>query len=187
MMKAGHHLVEMTEADLVWIDCEFTGLDPDVDRIIEIATLITDSELNIIAEGPSLAIHQSEEQLAVMDEWNVTHHADNGLIERVRASEITEEEAERQTLEFVKEHCDERKSPLCGNTIGQDRRFLRKYLPELHDHFHYRSIDVSTVKELAKRWKPKLSSYAKSGGHRALDDIRESIAELAYFRENFFS
>ena len=186
MMKAGHHLVEMTEADLVWIDCEFTGLDPEVDRIIEIATLITDSELNIIAEGPSLAIHQSEEQLALMDEWNVTHHTDNGLIERVRASEITEEEAERQTLEFVKEYCDERKSPLCGNTIGQDRRFLRRYMPELHGYLHYRSIDVSSVKEIARRWYPEVPNLAKSGGHRAMDDIRESVAELAHYREHVF-
>ncbi len=186
MMKAGHHLVEMTEADLVWIDCEFTGLNPEVDRIIEIATLITDSELNIIAEGPSLAIHQSEEQLALMDDWNVTHHTDNGLIERVRASEITEEEAERQTLEFVKQHCDERKSPLCGNTIGQDRRFLRRYMPDLHRYLHYRSIDVSSVKEIAKRWYPEVPKLEKSGGHRAMDDIRESVAELAHYREHVF-
>ena len=177
----------MAEANLIWIDCEFTGLDPATNRIIELATIITDSDLNIVAEGPSIAIHQSDELLDSMDEWNTSHHNDSGLVAKVRASEVTEEEAERLTLEFVREHTEYRKSPLCGNTIGQDRRFLRKYLPELHDHFHYRSIDVSTVKELAKRWKPESSSFAKLGGHRALDDIRESIAELAYFREHFFS
>ena len=177
---------EMAEPNLVWIDCEFTGLDPEVDRIIEIATLITDSELNIIAEGPSLAIHQSEEQLALMDEWNVTHHTGNGLIERVRASEVTEEEAERQTLEFVMEHCSRRKSPLCGNTIGQDRRYLRRYMPELHGYLHYRSIDVSSIKEVAKRWYPEVPAYEKSGGHRALEDIKDSIAELVHYREHVF-
>ena len=186
-MKGMLRRFTMAEGDLIWIDCEMTGLDPATNRIIEIATIITDSDLNIVAEGPNIAIHQSDELLDSMDEWNTSHHTDSGLVGKVRASEVTAEEAERLTLEFVREHTEYRKSPLCGNTIGQDRRFIRKYLPELHDHFHYRSIDVSTVKELAKRWKPELSSHAKSSAHRALDDIKESIAELAYYREHFFS
>jgi oligoribonuclease len=185
-MKGVLRRTTMAEAHLIWIDCEFTGLDPASNRIIEIATIITDSDLNIIAEGPNLAIHQSDELLDTMDEWNTSHHTESGLVEKVRASEVNEEEAERLTLEFVQEHTKYRKSPLCGNTIGQDRRFIRKYLPNLHDHFHYRSIDVSTVKELAKRWKPAIAGFKKAAGHRALDDIRESIAELAHFRENFF-
>jgi oligoribonuclease len=186
-MKGMLRRYTMAEGNLIWIDCEMTGLDPATNRIIEIATIITDSDLNIVAEGPNIAIHQSDELLDSMDEWNTSHHTESGLVGKVRASEVTEEEAERLTLEFVRKHTEYRKSPLCGNTIGQDRRFIRKYLPELHDHFHYRSIDVSTVKELAKRWKPELSSHVKSGAHRALDDIKESIAELAYYREHFFS
>jgi len=170
----------------VWIDCEFTGLDPAENRIIEIATIITDAELNIIAEGPCLAINQPVDLLAGMDEWNTTHHNGSGLVEKVLASEIDDAEAERLTLEFVREHTNSRSSPLCGNTISQDRRFLRRYMPELHAHFHYRSIDVSTVKELAKRWNPDIPPMEKAGGHRALDDIRESVAELAYYRERIF-
>jgi len=176
----------MTGDNLVWIDCEFTGLDPTENRIIEIATIITDAELNIIAEGPCLVINQPADLLAGMDEWNTTHHTGSGLVEKVLASEIDDAEAERQTLEFVREHTNSKSSPLCGNTISQDRRFLRRYMPELHAHFHYRSIDVSTVKELAKRWNPDIPSMEKAGGHRALDDIRESVAELAYYRERIF-
>lgn len=176
----------MTGDNLVWIDCEFTGLDPSENRIIEIATIITDSELNIIAEGPCLVINQPADLLAGMDEWNTTHHTGSGLVEKVLASEIDDAEAERLTLEFVREHTNSRSSPLCGNTISQDRRFLRRYMPELHTHFHYRSIDVSTVKELAIRWNPDIPPMEKAGGHRALDDIRESVAELAYYRERIF-
>lgn len=176
----------MAPSNLVWIDCEFTGLDPDENRIIEIATIITDSDLNIIAEGPCLAIKQSDELLDSMDEWNTEHHGESGLTDLVRASEVDDEEAERQTLEFVKRFTTPRHSPLCGNTISQDRRFLRRYMPKLHAHFHYRSIDVSTIKELAKRWEPDLPKYHKQGGHRALEDIRESVAELAYYREKLF-
>ena len=176
----------MTGDNLVWIDCEFTGLDPDENRIIEIATIITDTELNIIAEGPCLAINQPADLLAGMDEWNTTHHNDSGLVEMVLESEIDDAEAERLTLEFVRKYTKPRSSPLCGNTISQDRRFLRRYMPELHAHFHYRSIDVSTVKELAKRWNPEIPSMAKTGVHRALDDIRESVSELAYYRKHIF-
>lgn len=178
--------MRMTGDNLVWIDCEFTGLDPSENRIIEIATIITDSELNIIAEGPCLVINQPADLLAGMDEWNTTHHTGSGLVEKVLASEIDDAEAERLTLEFVREHTNSRSSPLCGNTISQDRRFLRRYMPELHTHFHYRSIDVSTVKELAIRWNPDIPPMEKAGGHRALDDIRESVAELAYYRERIF-
>jgi oligoribonuclease len=176
----------MASDNLVWIDCEFTGLDPDENRLIEIATIITDSELNIIAEGPCLEINQPAELLAGMDEWNTTHHTRSGLVEKVLASGIDDAEAERQTLEFVREYTNPRSSPLCGNTISQDRRFLRRYMPELHAHFHYRSIDVSTVKELAKRWNPEIPPMEKIGGHRALEDIRESVSELAYYRERIF-
>jgi|TARA_B110000881_G_scaffold201158_1_gene200005 oligoribonuclease len=176
----------MTGDNLVWIDCEFTGLDPAENRIIEIATIITDAELNIIAEGPCLAINQPADLLAGMDEWNTTHHNDSGLVEQVLESDIDDAEAERLTLEFVRQYTDPRSSPLCGNTISQDRRFLRLYMPELHAHFHYRSIDVSTVKELAKRWNPEIPPMEKTGGHRALDDIFESVAELAYYRERIF-
>ena len=176
----------MVSDNLVWIDCEFTGLDPNENRLIEIATIITDSELNVIAEGPSIEINQPDELLDSMDEWNTTHLTQSGLVEKVRASEVNDEEAERMTLEFVQKYTKPGKSPLCGNTISQDRRFLRRYMPELHAHFHYRSIDVSTVKELAKRWNPDIPPMAKIGGHRALDDIRESVAELAYFRQHIF-
>jgi oligoribonuclease len=176
----------MASDNLVWIDCEFTGLDPDENRLIEIATIITDSELNIIAEGPCLAIHQSPERMAGMDEWNTTHHTQSGLVRQVLESEIDDSEAERLTLEFVRQYTNSGSSPLCGNTISQDRRFLRRYMPELDAHFHYRSIDVSTVKELAKRWNPELPRMEKTGGHRALDDIRESVAELAYYRQYLF-
>ena len=176
----------MTGDNLVWIDCEFTGLDPDENHLIEIATIITDTELNIIAEGPCLAINQPQELLDGMDEWNTTHHNDSGLVKMVLESEIDDAEAERLTLEFVRKYTKPGSSPLCGNTISQDRRFLRRYMPELHAHFHYRSIDVSTVKELAKRWNPEIPSMGKTGGHRALDDIRESVAELAYYRERIF-
>ena len=176
----------MANDNLVWIDCEFTGLDPNENRIIEIATIVTDSQLNIIAEGPCIVIKQSDELLDSMDEWNTTHHTQSGLVDKVKSSQIDDGEAERMTLEFVEKYTESGKSPLCGNTISQDRRFLRRYMPKLHEHFHYRSIDVSTIKELAKLWNPELETLWKNGGHRALDDIRESVAELAYYREHIF-
>lgn len=173
--------------NLVWVDLEMTGLDPENDRILEIATVVTDSSLNVLAEGPSLAIYQSEERLAAMDEWNTSHHAATGLAERVRREGVSEQEAERQTLEFIKQYVGERESPLCGNSIGQDRRFLSLYMPGLVAWLHYRSIDVSTIKELALRWRPEVyKAYTKKGNHRALDDVRESIGELRHYRDHFF-
>jgi len=173
--------------NLIWIDLEMTGLDPNCDRIIEIATIITDSNLNILAEGPVIAISQSDAQLALMDEWNVTTHTGTGLIERVKKSTISEQDAELQTLNFIAQWVPENCSPICGNTIGQDRRFLFNYMPLLEKYFHYRYLDVSTIKELARRWKPEiLSGLTKQGTHQALDDIKDSIAELAYYREQFF-
>lgn len=172
---------------LVWMDLEMTGLDPDVDVILEIATLITDSNLNVTAEGPVLAIHHEEEALAGMDDWNVAHHTASGLLDRVRSSEVSTVEAEAVTLAFVEQHCARQASPLCGNTVWQDRRFLMRHMPVLEDYLHYRIIDVSTVKELARLWHPALlASIEKRGAHRALDDIRESIAELRRYRESFF-
>lgn len=171
---------------LIWIDLEMTGLVPESDRIIEIATIITDNELNILAEGPVLAIHQSESALAGMDDWNQRTHKATGLIERVRASTTGEAEAERQTLEFIQRFVGKQKSPMCGNSICQDRRFLARCMPTLEAWFHYRNLDVSTLKELMSRWKPALANgLVKKGTHKALDDIRESIEELKYYREHF--
>ena len=172
---------------LIWIDMEMTGLEPDTDRIIEIATLVTDADLNILAEGPVLAVHQSEQALAAMDEWNQRTHGESGLIRRVRASTTTDADAENQTLAFLSQYADPRSSPMCGNSIHQDRRFLVRYMPALEAFFHYRNLDVSTVKELAKRWRPELpAGFVKKGTHQALDDIHESINELKYYREHFF-
>ena len=176
----------MVSDRLIWIDLEMTGLDPEENVIIEIATIVTDSDLNIIAEGPNLAIYQPEEELEKMDEWNVTHHTANGLIEAVRESEVSNATAEIRTLEFLSEYCEEGQSLLCGNTIGQDRRFLRAYMPKLQEFCHYRSIDVSSVKELSSRWYPKQKGFVKPSGHRALDDIKGSIRELAHYRESIF-
>ncbi len=171
---------------LIWIDLEMTGLDPDRDLIIEIATIVTDKNLNILAEGPVLAVHQSDEALAAMDEWNQTHHGQSGLIERVKASTINDQEAERLTLEFLEHWLPKNTSPMCGNSIGQDKRFLYRYMPNLEAFFHYRSIDVSTVKELAARWAPEVKDgFNKESKHQALDDIIESIEELRYYREHF--
>ncbi|MBD3655236.1 MULTISPECIES: oligoribonuclease [Marinobacter] len=172
---------------LVWIDLEMTGLDPDKERIIEMATIVTDAELNIIAEGPVIAIHQPDSLLDAMDEWCTRTHGESGLTRRVKDSKVTEAEAEQQTLAFLQQHVEPGQSPLCGNSIGQDRRFLVKYMPALEGFFHYRNLDVSTVKELARRWRPDvLAGVRKKGSHLALDDIRDSIAELQHYREHFF-
>jgi len=172
--------------NLIWVDLEMTGLDPEKERIIEIATIVTDKNLNILAEGPVLAIHQDKALLDAMDEWCTRTHGESGLTERVLKSEVTEADAERQTLKFLEQWVEPGQSPMCGNSIGQDRRFLVKYMPRLEAFFHYRNLDVSTLKELARRWKPDiLAGFSKQNKHLALDDIRESIAELAYYREHF--
>jgi oligoribonuclease len=174
---------------LAWMDLEMTGLDPDTHVIVEIATIITDDQLQIVAEGPDLIVHASEEDLAHMDDVVVRMHTESGLLDRIRASELSLADAGAQTLAFLQEHIPVPRSvPLCGNSIGTDRRFLAKHLPEIEDHLHYRSVDVSTIKELAKRWMPSLlkGAPAKVGSHRALDDIRESIDELRYYREALF-
>lgn len=168
---------------LIWIDLEMTGLDPDSDSIIEIATLVTDQDLNILAEGPELAIHHPAERLEGMDDWNRSTHRKSGLWDRILASEITLGQAEAQTIEFLSQWIPAGKSPICGNSICQDRRFLVRLMPELERYFHYRNLDVSTLKELARRWSPALlDGYSKAGTHTALADIRESVHELAYYR-----
>ncbi|EKM94920.1 oligoribonuclease [Stutzerimonas degradans] len=172
--------------NLIWIDLEMTGLDPDTDVIIEMATIVTDSQLNILAEGPVIAVHQSDEVLARMDEWNTRQHGGSGLTQRVRESRIGTAEAEAQTLAFLEQWVPKGKSPICGNSICQDRRFLYRQMPELERYFHYRNLDVSTLKELAARWAPQImQGFSKSGTHLALDDIRDSIAELRHYREHF--
>jgi oligoribonuclease len=174
---------------LVWMDLEMTGLDHTADVIVEIATLVTDDELNVVAEGPDIAIHHDEDVLMRMDPFVVEMHTRSGLLDQIRASTASLEEAGQLTLAFIKEHVPEpRTVPLCGNSIGTDRRFLAAYLPEIEDHLHYRSVDVSSIKELAKRWYPDLNRGRphKQGTHRALDDIRESIEELRWYRERVF-
>ena len=171
------------EDNLIWIDLEMTGLDPDNDRIIEIATLVTDANLTVLAEGPVIAVAQPDERLATMDEWNTRQHTGSGLVERVRASRVDAAEAERQTIAFLRDYVAAGKSPMCGNSICQDRRFLARYMPGLEAFFHYRHIDVSTLKELARRWAPEIADgFSKSSSHLAMDDIRDSLDELAYYR-----
>lgn len=177
-----------TDTNLIWLDLEMTGLDTQNDVILEIATIVTDAHLNILAEGPVLAITQSNGALDAMDKWNQRQHSKSGLLERVRASAITEAEAEAQTLAFIQEHVSAKKSPMCGNSICQDRRFLARCMPQLEQYFHYRNLDVSTVKELALRWRPEVAqAVKKSSKHLALDDIKDSIIELQYYREHFFA
>lgn len=174
--------------NLIWIDLEMTGLNPDRDRIIEIATLITDKELNVLAEGPVMAIHQSDTMLSSMDEWNTTTHTGSGLVERIRQSTIDERAAEAATLDFLGDWVERGMSPMCGNSICQDRRFLWRYMPGLEGYFHYRNLDVSTIKELTRRWAPELlAGVKKDSKHQALDDIRDSIEEMRYYRKNVFS
>ena len=172
--------------NLIWIDLEMTGLEPEHDVIIEMATIVTDSDLNILATGPVIAVHQSDALLAGMDEWNTRTHGESGLTQRVRDSQISAAEAEAQTIAFLEQWVPKGKSPICGNSIGQDRRFLCRYMPTLEAFFHYRNLDVSTLKILAERWAPQIKEgFQKKGTHQALDDIRESIAELQYYREHF--
>jgi oligoribonuclease len=174
------------EFNLVWVDMEMTGLDPDTDRIIEIAVVVTDSNLNILGEGPVFAIHQSDEILNGMDSWNTGTHGRSGLTERVKASTVSEADAEAALIEFLKQHVPAGKSPMCGNTICQDRRFMVRGMPKLEAFFHYRNLDVSTLKELCRRWKPELvNGFKKHQKHTALADILESIEELRYYREHF--
>jgi len=172
--------------NLIWIDLEMTGLDPDRDVIIEIATVVTDKDLNVLATGPVIAVHQPEERLAAMDKWNQEHHGASGLIGRVRKSQIREREAERQTIEFLKRWVPPGESPMCGNSVCQDRRFLARWMPDLEAYFHYRNLDVSTLKELVRRWAPDLKEgFKKKNAHEALADILESIEELKYYRKHF--
>ncbi|ENK2916902.1 MULTISPECIES: oligoribonuclease [Vibrio] len=179
--------MSFSDQNLIWVDLEMTGLDPETHKIIEIASIVTDSELNILAEGPVLAIHQPEEELAKMDDWCTNTHTASGLVERVRNSQISEQDAVAQIIEFLEKWVPKGASPICGNSIGQDRRFLYKHMPELEEFFHYRYVDVSTLKELARRWQPEvLNGFTKQGTHLALDDIRESIAELKYYRGTIF-
>ena len=180
--------MKLDDNNLIWIDLEMTGLDTVNDVIIEIATIITDKELNTLAEGPMLAIHQSDAILDGMDEWNQKQHGGSGLIERVRNSSIHEAEAEQQTIEFLQQYVSAGKSPMCGNSICQDRRFLARCMPKLEDFFHYRNLDVSTLKELANRWAPDIAkAFEKESSHLALDDIKDSIDEMQYYRKNILT
>lgn len=171
----------------IWVDLEMTGLDPQTDHILEMATIITDADLELVAEGPNIAIYQPEAILSQMGEWCTNQHTKSGLVARVRESKISLQEAQKLTLDFIKQHVGEKMSPMCGNTIYQDRRFLFQWMPELEAYFHYRNLDVSTIKELAKIWAPTVHrGVVKTGTHLALEDIKESIAELKFYRDNFF-
>jgi len=176
----------LSKNNLVWMDLEMTGLDPDIESIIEIATIVTDGKLNIIAEGPNLVVHQPDDILDRMDEWNTKHHGESGLVAKVRASKVSMADAEKQTIDFIKQYITEKTSPLCGNSIHQDRRFLVRHMPTLEAYVHYRNIDVSTIKEIGRRWYPKLKAPIKRAEHQALSDVRESIKELAYYRKHLF-
>ena len=176
-----------SEDNMVWIDMEMSGLDPNTDRILEVATIVTDKHLNVLAEGPVLAVHQSNDVLNNMDEWNTHHHNQSGLVARCRDSKLSERDAERKTLEFIGDYVPKGKAPLCGNSVFQDRRFMANYMQELDEFLHYRLVDVSTVKELARRWHTNLfNQVKKKNTHQALDDIRESIEELRFYRGHFF-
>ncbi|MDD1781512.1 oligoribonuclease [Enterovibrio sp. ZSDZ35] len=180
--------MSFSDKNLIWIDLEMTGLDPEVHKIIEIATVVTDAELNVLAEGPVIAIHQPDEELAKMDEWCTNTHTGSGLVDRVKASSITEEQAIKETILFLQKWVPAGVSPICGNSVGQDRRFLYKHMSDLERFFHYRTVDVSTIKELVRRWQPEvLNGFTKQGTHLALDDIRESIEELRYYRTKIFT
>ena len=175
--------MSLNAENLIWLDLEMTGLDPEHDRVLEIATLVTDKQLSLLAEGPVIAVHQSDAVLAAMGEWCRRQHAQSGLTARVRASRVNEAEAERATLAFLRRYLPPNSSPMCGNSICQDRRFLARYMPELEKFFHYRNLDVSTLKELARRWAPGVAEgFVKESTHLALDDIRDSVAELKYYR-----
>lgn len=172
---------------LIWIDLEMTGLDPLQDKILEIATLVTDDELNIIAEGPHFVIHQSDEVLDAMNDWCKVQHAKSGLIDAVKNSTTTQEQAEQETLEFLQAHCNENSTPLCGNSVWQDKIFINQHMPKLGSFLHYRILDVSSIKLVINRWTKQYKLFKKSDGHRALDDIKESIAELKFYKDNFFT
>lgn len=185
-------MTEQSQSDkkenLIWIDLEMTGLEPQTDRIIEIATIVTDKQLNIIAEGPELAIHVSDEYLDGMDEWCTNQHGKSGLTQRVKDSKVLDADAANETIKFLEQYVDKGASPMCGNSICQDRRFLAKWMPELEEFFHYRNLDVSSLKELANRWAPEtIKGFEKKGSHLAMDDIKDSIAELAFYREKILT
>ena len=185
-MQEAEPLLKKSDQNLIWLDCEMTGLDPEKERVLEIAVVVTGPQLTPRVEGPVLVIHQSDELLDQMDNWNKGTHGRSGLIEKVKASSLSEEEAEKQLLAFLAQYLPKGKSPMCGNTIGQDRRFLVRYMPKLEAFFHYRNIDVSTFKELAKRWRPEVySAFKKQQSHTALADVHESIDELEHYRTHF--